>query len=101
MHNVKYHTTADKCPMTNPYLKIGSLTISLVLLPAFAGCASASGTLVTVEFSGTETGVASPMTFKGSFTYDSSLKVSATAGLFDFIGSPLQHELSYTLGSSP
>jgi len=80
--------------------RIGSLVLVLSLLSAVATRPAEAGTIVTINFSGTETGVSSPKTFSGSVIYDSGL-LSAAAGTFNFAGSPRQHEMKYKLGSSP
>ena len=71
--------------------------LGLILTPGGSNCLA--GTIVTVKFSGIETGVASPRTFTGSFTYDQSKGVSATNGLFDFSASSLDHSATYKIGS--
>jgi hypothetical protein len=80
---------------------IGSLVLVSGLLSGVSGRPAEAGTIVTINFSGTETGVASPRTFSGSVVYDSSQPVTTPAGTFNFAGAAKQHEMSYKLGSSP
>lgn len=87
--------------MINSFSRIGSLVLVSGLLSGIASRPAEAGTIVTINFSGTETGVSSPRTFSGSVVYDSSQSVATPAGTFNFTGSAKQHEMSYTLGSSP
>jgi hypothetical protein len=88
--------------MRNSYTRVRSLVFVAGLLTVSGAAGRPSeAAIITVEFSGTETGVSSPRTFSGSFVYDSTQNVSSTAGLFNFMGSAKDHAVAYKIGTSP